>query len=246
MLCIFGLSACGGTQQSTSQQGQQSSPGANTTNNANNQSSIQLTLAPNPTSTPVVAATSTASAQATATIANAGPAILGASLDAFIAKFGQPNTHSTDGEPHFNGCNNSTVDQLIVSQVSLESNAGPITAITAQACTPWTASFANTYCSSFLPSDAKYERSVNHPASSSQFASTDKIYYSAALAQEFAAEDFSDGSGDGVQPGLFDVNYLYASTPIRHRLAVASWSLVRSRRKHSIRGSSSGKAHMSS
>lgn len=159
----------------------------------------------------MLAATSTASAEATATITNAGPAILGGSLDAFIAKYGQPNTHSADSEPHFKGCSNSSVDQLILSQVSLESDAGPITSITAQACTPWTTSFATTYCTSFLPPDAKYERSVNRPASSSQFASIDKIYYSATLAQEFAAEDFSDGSGDGVQPGLFDVNYLYAN-----------------------------------
>lgn len=200
LLCVCGLSACGDLLQSNS--------GGN---NTGNQSTIQLTLAPNPTSTPAVAATSTAAANATATITNAGPAVLGASIDAFIAKFGQPDARSTDSTPHFKACNNSSVDQIVLSQVSIESDTGPITTITAQACTPWISSFATTYCSSFLPSDAKYEKSVQHPASSGQPASIDKIYYSQSLAQEFAAEDFSDGSGNGVQPGLFDVNYLYAS-----------------------------------
>lgn len=201
LLCVCGLSACGDLLQSSS--------GGN--NTSGNQSSIQLTLAPNPTSTPAVAATATAAARATATITNAGPAILGASVDAFIARFGQPDARSTDGTPHFKACSNSNVDQIILSQVSIESDTGPITSITAQACVPWTSSFATTYCSSFLPSDAKFEKSIQHPASSGQAASLDKIYYSPSLAQEFAAEDFNDGSGDNVQPGSFDVNYLYTS-----------------------------------
>lgn len=200
LLCVCGLSACGDLLQGNSE-----------SSNSSNQSTIQLTLAPNPTSTPAVAATSTAVANATATITNAGPAILGASLDAFIAKFGQPNARSADSTPHFKACNNSSIDQIVLSETSIESDTGPITTITAQACTPWTSSFATTYCSSFLPADAKFEKSVQHPASSGQPASIDKIYYSQSLAQEFAAEDFNDGSGNNVQPGLLDVNYLYSS-----------------------------------
>ena len=139
--------------------------------------------------------------------------ILGGSLNAFIAKYGQPNNHSGDGNPRFERCKNSDVDQVALSQVSLESRSGPIMSILINSCppTPWSVSQANTVCSAFLPSDAKYQRSVQVPGNSDQSPSVDKIYFSAKLAHTFAADNFTDNNGALVQPGLLDVNYFYVS-----------------------------------
>ena len=127
----------------------------------------------------------------TATIpSNTGPAVLGGSLAAFVAKFGQPNNHSSNGQPHFERCGNSNTDQLILSQISLENVSGPITSIVVASCSSsWNMSQATAACSSFFPLDAQYQRSVQIPGSQSQFANVDKIYYSAALAQTFAADN---------------------------------------------------------
>ncbi len=66
-------------------------------------------------------------------------------------------------------------------------------------------------CSSYLPADAKYQKSVQIPATDTKFASVDKIYYSATLAHEFTADNFTDANQNPVKPGLFDIDYLYAS-----------------------------------
>jgi len=143
-----------------------------------------------------------------------GPAVLGGTVDAFIAEFGQPNDHSSAGMPHFKQCSNSNVDQLILLDVS---NPGHVESITVAACTPWTVSQAKTNCSAFFPADAVYKRTVQIPGPPNSFPSVDKIYYSATLAHEFAADVFTDANGNPVQPGLFDVNYLYISnTDLSH------------------------------
>ena len=137
------------------------------------------------------------------------PAVLGGTLSAFIAKFGQSNDHSSNGMPHFQRCSSTNVDQLILSQMSLENTLGPIISIVAQACTStsWHLAQATAVCLSYFPSDAKYLRSVQIAGTQGQFASVDKIYYSATLAHVFAADNFTDVNGKSVQPGLFDVDY---------------------------------------
>jgi hypothetical protein len=139
--------------------------------------------------------------------------VLGGPLKAFVAKYGQPNNHSGDGNPRFERCKNADVDQVALSQVSLESRSGPIMSILINSCpsTPWSVSQASAVCSAFLPSDAKYQRSVQVPGNSDQSPSVDKIYFSATLAHTFAADNFTDNNGALVQPGLLDVNYFYAS-----------------------------------
>ena len=168
------------------------------------------TTSPSPTSQ---SAGTTPTAVTTRVPSSTGSAFLGGSLNAFIAKYGQLNDHSRDGNPRLERCKNSAVDQLALSQVSLESRSGPIMSILINACpsTSWSISQANTVCSAFYPSDAKYQRSVQVPGTDSQTASVDKIYYSATLAHTFAADNFTDNNGALVQPGLFDVNYFYAS-----------------------------------
>jgi hypothetical protein len=80
-------------------------------------------------------------------------------------------------------------------------------------CPPasWSVAQANVICSTFLPSVAKYQRSVQVAGAGNQGPSVDKIYYSATLAHTFAADNFTDNNDALVQPGLLDVNYFYVS-----------------------------------
>jgi len=160
-----------------------------------------------PTATLVPTATPTPKPTATA-IRNAGPAVLGGTVDAFIVKFGPPNDHSSAGLPHINRCGNSNIDQLILLQDSYGGTSAHIIAVTVQACTStsWTMSLAKAMCSLFFPADAVYKRTVQVGDTS-----IDKIYFSATLAHEFTPDNFTDANSNPVQPGLFDVNYLYAS-----------------------------------
>jgi hypothetical protein len=121
--------------------------------------------------------------KAATTVSNAGPAVLGAQLSAFISKFGQPNNHSDTSSPHLARCNNSNIDELILSQISSEQTAGPITSIDFNLCpgSNNSVSIAEAACSAFFPADAVYQKTITIPGSSSQFPAFDKIYYSAAL-----------------------------------------------------------------
>lgn len=143
------------------------------------------------------------------TTANVGESVLGGTLSSFIAKFGQPNNHSSSGIPHFQRCSNSDVDQLILSQKSLESTLGPITSIDVQACTStlWHIAQATNICSSYFPPDVKYQLSISIADTQGQHASVDRVYYSAKLASIFASDNFTDANGKLVQPGLFDIEY---------------------------------------
>lgn len=140
---------------------------------------------------------------------NSGIAILGAKLSAFTVKFGQQNDHSSPGQMHFARCKNSNTDQLILSQLSLKSTTEPITSILYASCSTWTVSMAESLCSKFFPADAVYQKTVTIAGSLSHFPAFDKIYYSATLAREFAADNFTDANKNLVTPGLFDASYLY-------------------------------------
>jgi hypothetical protein len=172
-------------------------------------------VTPTPTTTGNTVVVASPGATNTATLQhtpNSSTAILGAQLSAFTAKFGQQNDHSSPGQMHFARCKNSNTDQLLLSQLSLASSSGPIASILYASCSAWTVSTAESSCSIFLPADAVYQKTVIVPGSSSQFPAYDKIYYSAILAHEFAATNFTDANKIPVKPGLFDVSFLYESS----------------------------------
>lgn len=172
-------------------------------------------VTPTPTSTGNTVVVASPGATNTATLQhtpNSSTAILGAQLSAFIAKFGQQNDHSSPGQMHFARCKNSNTDQLLLSQLSLTSSSGPIASILYASCNTWSASMAESLCSNFFPADAVYQKTVTIPGSPSHFPAFDKIYYSATLAHEFAANNFSDANKNLVKPGLFDVSFLYESS----------------------------------
>jgi hypothetical protein len=188
LLSLMLLTACGSTDQSTG-------------------GSTQLT--PTTTSGNAVTVVSPVATNAATTASHSDPAVLGAQLSVFTAKFGQQNDHSSPGRPHLARCGNSNVDQLILSQISSNSSTGPITSILYASCSTWTVSMAESLCSTFFPIDAVYQKTVTIPGSPSHFPSFDKIYYSAILAHEVATDNFTNANRNPVEPGLFDANYLY-------------------------------------
>jgi hypothetical protein len=168
---------------------------------------------PAPTQAPAQPTATTQPSQAATTVSSPGQAVLGGPLSAFIDKFGQPNDHSVAYGPHLARCNGSNIDELLLSQLSSQQTAGPITSILFQTCpgTDNSVSTVEAECSAFFPSDAVYQKTVTIVGSSSQLPASDKIYYSATLANEFSADNFTDANQNPVKPGLFDANYLYAS-----------------------------------
>jgi hypothetical protein len=141
-----------------------------------------------------------------------GTAILGAQVSTFTAKFGQPNDHSSPGQIHLARCGNSNTDQLILSPLSAASTTGPIASILYAPCATWTVSMAESLCSTFYPTDAVYQKTVNIAGSASRFPAVVKVYYSATLAREFGADNFTDANKNTVKPGLFDASYLYENS----------------------------------
>jgi hypothetical protein len=179
-------------------------------------SSIEATkILPTPTTTgnPVaVVSPGATNAPSSQHSPNSATAVLGAQLSVFTAKFGEQNNHSSPGQVHLARCGNSNTDQLVLSQLSQASSAGPITSILYASCSTWTVSTAESLCSQFFPADAVYQKTVIIAGSTSQFPAIDKIYYSATLASEFAAANFTDANKNPVKPGLFEANYLYENS----------------------------------
>lgn len=207
LIVMLLLCSCGSTGTSSITSPTATNQSAGTTPTATKQSATAT-----PTGTNQSTGT-TPTAVTTKVPSNTISAVLGGSPNTFITKYGQPNDHSGNGYLRFERCSNSKWDQLSLSQISLESNTGPIASILVQPCPPgsWSVAQANAICSAFLPPDAKYQRSVQVPNVDNQGPSVDKIYYSATLAHAFAADNFTDNNGALVQPGLFDVNYYYVS-----------------------------------
>jgi len=196
VLFLILLSACGGSDQTAS--------------------TSSTTPAPNPTPSPTVEHTPASTPTSKPTIApSTGPTVLGGTLGAFVAKFGQPNDHSSDGQPHLQRYPDSNIDYLILQQApGQNSYSQTIASVTVQADEgkPWDITTAEANCRSFMPSDAVFQKRIDIAGSASQLGSFDMGYFSATLAKEFTADQFTDANQNPVKPGLFDINYLYNAT----------------------------------
>ena len=154
------------------------------------------------TTTPRVAASPSTghSPTQTRTVSNptSGQAVLGGDLAAFVARYGRPNDHSTpaSGLYHFQSYPGSNLDSLAVTTDLTDGGvyAGRAESVTVQ---------APAACAAFFPRDAVYKQQI---ALADGY---DRIYYAASLAQLFPASAFADFNGKQVQPGLFDVQYVY-------------------------------------
>ena len=149
--------------------------------------------------------------------AQSGPTVIGGLDSAFIAKYGQPNNHSdtSNGMLHFARYSGSNIDAVIIWLDPFDGPALAHHVISVTLAAPdngpsWSLSFAESYCQTFAPTDAQIKQRMPVTGSTG-VQGLDVIEYSATLAATFPASEFVDASQTAVQPGLFDILYLYPS-----------------------------------
>lgn len=170
-------------------------------------------ISPTPTVASASQPTQAPTSAPAATVApSSGLVLLGSNISAFTAKFGQPNSHSTvnTGQYHYARYPNSNIDHYIITTDTPDGGqyASLVYFITVQSSdqTPgWTMAQASRECGAFFPADAVYKKQI--PVATGP--ALDKIYHSASLAKLFPASSFTDSKQNAVQPGTFDVLYLY-------------------------------------
>ncbi len=181
-------------------QGQAPSPAPMTQATQQAVQSLQLTqLETTPTTVPT---------QPTPPITNTGPAILGANISVFIAKYGTPNSDSDPSKDTYNFhlYGNPQQDDLSITTEGPKALAILEHSPTDQG---WSISQAITACMAFVPPDAIYKRSVtlldaqNHPMA------LQRVYYSLSLAKQFPASDFTDENSNLTTPGTFSLVLTY-------------------------------------
>jgi hypothetical protein len=164
------------------------------------------------------------------------PAVLGNPIKAFFDRFGQPNDQSTLAFFTWDSVQ-GTGDHLVAytdDVLPLERVNSMILTATHNAV--WTEQDALTHCASYFPVDAKrgmrYELINNDPNidPSLRHAGYTVVYTSTSLGKDFPASDFTDDKGNEVQPGTFDVQYIYSGpngpNPDNCNIALGSQNLT--------------------
>lgn len=146
---------------------------------------------------------------------DAGPAIIGGTLEAFEAKFGAPNDHSDPSVfmYHFWRCGQAldcvivTTDYLDGATAALAHRIIHVIVAHPDSSGPWTKSEAEAYCRTFAPNDLRYVKTIPDVSGGTGY---DIVYYSPTLAKIFPAKDFTDTNNNVTQDGSLDIEYLYA------------------------------------
>lgn len=138
---------------------------------------------------------------------------LGGPLSDFTGKYGQPNDHSVQGQPHFLRDATSPADGLILAQyVDNTGYSQLIDSVLVQAVNgeTWTITDAEAVCMAYAPNDAHMVKKVTILDTSGQVSGIDMVFMSIILAHTFPADAFTDVNQKPVRAGMFDVDYLYA------------------------------------
>jgi hypothetical protein len=124
---------------------------------------------------------------------------LGGSLDDFIARYGQPNDHSTiaTGSYHFERFTGSNTDGVIVQSGIAEgaayANLAEFVLLEAPPDRPWSMSAAQAFCQSFEPPDTSDGHS--QPITTAQgVVGVVVVAHNALLAASFPASAFLDAT----------------------------------------------------
>ena len=134
--------------------------------------------------------------------AGTAPAILGADLSTFIARYGQViqvqggyYTFKTSGiEVMFAGNDPPPYATRALTIVYNPPN-GHLLSINA----------ATNACVALSPSDAHYQYSLTLTGAPNQIAGVERVYFSASLAKQFPASEFVDGHHNATKPGTFGI-----------------------------------------
>lgn len=133
---------------------------------------------------------------------SAGPAILGADIGTFIARYGQPDSHSQPAQGSYDFGNLSIVTAQSKALSILDSSP------TDQG---WDESQAKAICLAFAPPDSVYKRQMTLLDPQGNPMDIQLVYYSASLAHQFPSSDFTDENSNQTTPGTFALVLGYAS-----------------------------------
>lgn len=184
------------------------------TSSSTDQSSASSQPTPQPTITPTQAAivhpTPTSTIAPTHPTANAGPAILGADISAFIAKYGQSNI---DSQPNNGSYNFALYGHSQVDNLNVVTKGSKALSIFKDSPTDqgWNKSEAIAACLVFIPSDSVYKREMTLLDPQGNPMDIQRVYYSPSLAKQFPSSDFTDENGNQTTPGTFGIVLAYAS-----------------------------------
>jgi hypothetical protein len=139
-----------------------------------------------------------------------GPPRLGGPISDFIGKYGPPNDHTdlTSRTFHWFRDSSSNVDGLIVWELTHPNQVDSIDVQAVNGDMP-NMSAAVALCTVYNPSNARQLKSIPLVNASGQASGVDVVYLSASLASVFSPDDFTDSQQNNVQPGTFDIQYLY-------------------------------------
>ena len=167
------------------------------------------------------AAHSTQAANSTPTPfpASAGPAILGANIDTFIAKFGQPNSLPVNGVYEFAIYGNPHANDVTVATQN-----NKVLGILEDSPTDegWSEPQAIKSCLTFTPSDSVYKSQETFTDTQDTPTDLQRVYYSRSLAKQFPASDFTDENGDAMTPGMFGIMLTYSTSGVSNFLGCAT------------------------
>ncbi len=151
-------------------------------------------------SSPTQASQPTSAPTASPTKSPAGPAILGATLNDFKARYGQLNSHSdpANGQYYFALYGNDKDDLTL--QFIYDEHASAIL-YGAPNNKYWSYSEAKTACAAFLPSDATYQRKMTVYDTTGKAQDEQLVYVSSSIASFFPASAFTDENGNNAKPG---------------------------------------------
>lgn len=165
-----------------------------------------------PTKAPTTAPTRVPSTATTAPVAPlANSATLGGTFDAFTARLGAPYNQPDANTNDYQQCL-GVATAGVIAQNYLSGN-GRVDGVTVSSCDDdWTLSQAESHFAPYLPPDAQKRRSVTVASpTGGDTEGLDVIFFSASLAKVLPTDEFTDANNNPVQPGTFDVFYLYGS-----------------------------------
>jgi hypothetical protein len=133
--------------------------------------------------------------------ASSGPAILGATLSAFVARYGQPNQHSMPASHTYYFSLYGTPGQDDLTVMLIDGQHVDAVTVASPTGAGWDESTAIAACLAFAPSDAVYQRQMIQTDATGALQDIQRVYLSPSLAQVFPASMFPDEHGNQATPG---------------------------------------------
>lgn len=153
--------------------------------------------------------------QPTRLIAKAGPAILGADIGTFVAKYGQPLSNSRPGNGIYVFALHGNAQTHTLS-VTTTGNRAFYILLQAPAGQEWDETQAANTCMAFTPADKVYERSLPLDDTQGGALGVQQVYVSKSLLPLFPASSFTDGNGKQTTAGTFTIVLNYAANTTTH------------------------------